>query len=62
MDSFIQSAPSDAKFYAPELMQGPCPIEKNTKMVADPRFEAIGLYTDEYEVQANNGVLAILSN
>ena len=37
-------------------------MERNTQMLTDPRFEAVGLYTDEYEVQANNGVLAILSN
>ena len=43
-----------------ELMQFGCSTEKNTGLMYDPRFTKSGIYTDDFNVQVNNGVFAIL--
>ena len=62
MDSFEQSNSPGEQFYLPEMMRSGCTVEKNTGLVYDSRFKPSGIYTNLYDVQADNGVAGILTD
>ena len=45
-----------------EMMQNSCMKSDQTGMTTDPRYIDTNLYTNEYDVQYDNQVLAILTS
>ena len=60
MDSFYQSSSPGQLYYEPEMMRYGCVKEKNTQLVADPRFTRSGIYSNDYDIEVENGVFAII--
>ena len=61
MDSLFQSTSPGQIFYEPEMFRTSCVMEKNNKLLYDPRYNSSGLHTNQWDLQKDSNVFDHLS-
>lgn len=57
MDNLYQStSPGQHRFYSAEIQQSGCVMEKNNRLMNDPRFSESGLNTNAYNLRLDSNV------
>jgi hypothetical protein len=57
MDSiYISTSPGQNRFFPTEMQKSGCVMEKNNKMMHDPRYVQSGLHTTAYRLRFDSNV------